>query len=271
MTQAGFIQIGDASIYYEMAGNGTAVVLCHAGFVDSGMWDSQWDDLARQYRVIRYDMCGYGQSSPVGRPVSRRQELRAVLDALDIERAWLVGCSLGGEIALDFALELPGRVAGLVLVSATPGGFEMQGEPPAPLMEMIRAIQTGNIEQASELQIRLWVDGMYRQPEQVNPALREHALRMNRIPVTRASLFVEEANPLIPPAIDRLSDVQVPTLVVAGALDHPEIIRAAELLATRITGAQKAILDDCAHVPSLEQPEAFNSLLLDFLASARTI
>lgn len=271
MTQTGFIQFGDDSIYYETAGSGATVVLCHAGFVDSGMWDTQWSRLTEHYQVVRYDMRGYGQSSPVNGPVSRREELRAVLDALDIERVYLAGCSLGGELALDFTLETPERVAGLVLVSATPGGFEMQGEPPALLMEMIQSMQTGNVEQSSELQIRLWVDGIYRQPEQVNPVVRDHALTMNRIPVTQANFFMEEANPLHPAAVDRLGDIHVPTLVIAGALDHPEILRAADVLATHITGAQKAILPDCAHVPNMEQPEAFNALLLDFLQNAQKI
>ncbi len=260
--------VGNGRIYYEMAGNGDPLVLCHAGFVDSGMWDGQWADFSRHYRVIRFDMRGYGKSDPVPGPISRRKDLENLLDQLGIQRAVLLGCSMGGSIVLDFALDHPERVDGLVLVSAVPSGFQMQGSPPPNLLKMISAMQQGDLEQVSELQLRLWVDGPFRRPEQVDPRVRRRAAEMNRIPVEHGTWAKVDANPidsLNPPAVERLGQVHVPTLIVVGALDDPEILRAADLMEQGIRGARKAVIPGAAHVPNMEKPEEFNRVVLEFL------
>jgi pimeloyl-ACP methyl ester carboxylesterase len=267
-TTSGYVTVGGAKLYYEMAGEGQTMVLCHAGFVDSGMWDGQWEAFAQHYRVIRFDMRGYGKSDPATGPVSRRNDLYQVLTQLNVERAILLGCSMGGESVLDLALEHPEMASALILVSAAPTGFEMQGEPPRYLMEMIEAAAQGDVERASELQIRIWVDGMYREPEQVDAEVRAHAARMNRIPVENRTFLVADSqptNPPEPPAVGRLGDIRVPTLIIAGALDHPEIVRAADVMAREIKGAQKVIIQNAAHVPNMEHPAEFNQAVLGFL------
>jgi pimeloyl-ACP methyl ester carboxylesterase len=267
----GYLNLGDGKRYYEMAGDGPAVVLAHAGFVDSGMWDDQWQALTQHYRVIRFDLRGYGKSDPLTGPVSRRNELQQVLERLGVSRAALIGCSLSGETALDFALEHPAMVSALVSVSATPSGFELQGEPPAHLMEMFGALQAGDLALASELQNRLWIDGSFRQPEQVDPVIRQRAGEMNSIALAKGAwdmAAMQPLNPLDPPAVTRLPDIHAPTLVVAGGLDHPELLRAAELMAASIPNASKAIIPDCAHLPNMEQPAEFNRLVLGFLRAA---
>ncbi|HEX5942525.1 MAG TPA: alpha/beta hydrolase, partial [Anaerolineales bacterium] len=128
-TNTGYIELGEGKIYYETAGDGFPLVLSHAAFLDSRMFDAIWEPLARQFRVIRYDMRGYGKSSPVNGPVSRRSDLEQLLQHLGISRAHWVGCSYGGELVLDLALEHPEQVASLTLVDGTPSGFELQGEP----------------------------------------------------------------------------------------------------------------------------------------------
>lgn len=262
-----YLQLDGGQLYYETAGEGEPLVLGHAGFVDSGMWDTQWQTLARHFRVIRYDMRGYGKSSPVSGPVSRRDELYQLLEHLGVERAYLMGCSLGGGMLLDFALEHPQMAAALILVSAVPGGFELQGPPPPHLLDMIAAMQQGDLARASELQIRIWVDGPFRQPEQVDPAVRRRAAVMNRIPVERGTWAIADMPPLHPPAVQRLSDIHIPILVIAGALDHPEILRGVDVMAAGIRGAQKVIIPDSAHVPNMEKPVEFNLAVIEFLAA----
>jgi 2-hydroxy-6-oxonona-2,4-dienedioate hydrolase len=266
-----YFEIDGSKLYYEVAGEGETLLLSHAGFVDSRMWDAQWDEFAKHYRVIRYDMRGYGKSDPVEGPVSRRDDLFRLLRHLNIERASLVGSSMSGEIVLDFTLEHPEMVSALVVVSATPSGFELQGAPPPNLMEMMEAMQKGDLERASELQIRIWIDGMYRQPDQVNPDVRKQAAEMNRIPVkngTWAKADMQPLNPLNPPAVGRLGEIHAPTLIVAGDLDHPEILRAADFMQAGIAGSKKHIISGTAHMPSMEKPEEFNRVVLDFLREA---
>ena len=91
-----YVEVNGGKIYYEMAGEGETVVLSHAGFVDSRMWDDQWEEFAQRYRVMRYDMRGYGKSDPVQGPVSRRDDLYRLLQKLGIEQAHMIGCSLSG-------------------------------------------------------------------------------------------------------------------------------------------------------------------------------
>ncbi len=271
-TEKGLLNLGDGQLYYEMAGKGMPLVLSHAGFIDSRMFDAVWEPLANHFNVIRYDMRGFGQSSPATGPLCRRQDLDHLLNHLAVKEAHLVGCSNGGQISLDLALEQPQRVKSLTLVDSTPSGFELLGEPPRYLFEMFDALQKGDIDRANDLQIRIWLDGETREPEQVDSLLRKKALEMNRFPVSQGTLFIADAqpvNPLTPPAISRLESVDCPTLVVVGALDNSEVHRAADEMVRRIPNTRKAIIASSGHVPSYEQPDAFVELLLDFLGSVK--
>lgn len=267
-TMTGYVDLDDGKLYYEMAGDGDTLVLGHAGFVDSRMWDAQRDAFTQKYRVIRFDMRGYGKSDPAEGPRTRRYDLAQLLDHLQVERAALLGCSLGGEIMIDFVLEHPEMASALITVSSAPSGFQVQGDPPPHLFEMITALQQGDTARASELQIRIWVDGPYRQPEQLNPGVRQRAAEMNLIPVRMNTWLAADShplNPLDPPAIGRLSAIYVPALIMAGALDHPEELRAADVMTDAIKGAKKHIFSHSAHLPNMEEPEEFTQVVLSFL------
>jgi pimeloyl-ACP methyl ester carboxylesterase len=112
------------------------------------------------------------------------------------------------------------------------------------------------------------LDGENREPEQVNPELREKALEMNRIPVRQKTFFISDSqpvSPLDPSAVTRLEDVNCPTLIVVGSFDHPEVLRAADEMAARLPRARKVTLEGSGHVPSYEQPDLFVGQLLEFL------
>jgi pimeloyl-ACP methyl ester carboxylesterase len=269
MTQAttGFADAG--TLHYEAAGAGDPLVLCHAGFTDSRMWDPQWADFTRRTRAVRYDLRGYGKSGPADAAKTRREDLYALLKELGVERAHLLGCSLGGEVALDFALEHPERVSALILVSTVPGGFEFQGEPPALLLEMIGAAQQGDVARAVDLQVRLWVDGPFRQPHEVDPSVRQQVAELARQSLQRGASAVVDARPLAPPARQRLQELHVPTLIVVGALDDPEVLRAAHVMLAEIEGATLATVPNSAHLLNMENPAHFNGIVTDFLASVR--
>ncbi len=265
---ANAIEINGSKLVYEMAGEGQTVLFSHAGFVDSGMWDEQWEEFALHYRVVRYDMLGFGKSDPAQGPVSRRDHLGQLLEHLGIESAHLVGCSMGGELIIDFALEHPEMVSSLTVVNGTPSGFEMQGAPPPEIMEMIDAMQKGDLARMAEMQLRLWIDGPFRQPEQVDQRVRQRAAEMNQIAVQNQTYIIadaEPADPLTPPAVTRLQELHLPVLIIAGSLDNPEILRAADLMVERIPGARKAIMQECAHLPNMEKPAEFNRIVLEFL------
>jgi pimeloyl-ACP methyl ester carboxylesterase len=264
----GYVDVDDGKVYLESAGDGAPLVLLHAVPLDRRMWDDQWHDFSQRFAVMRFDLLGCGRSDPLTAPVSRRQELYRVLEAAGIERATLVGCSLSGETVLDVALERPGLVAGLVVVSAVPGGFELQGEPPAELLEMFAAVERSDLERAAELQLRLWVDGPFRQPDQVDALVRQRAAEMSRATLARATWLQALApvpDPLDPPAAKRLERITAPTLIIAGELDDPEIRRAARVMADAIPGAQQLVIPRAAHLANMEQPTVFNRAVQAFL------
>lgn len=274
-TQTGMYDLGDGPIYYEISGaaKGIPLVLNHAAFLDSGMWDSQWEPLGQHYQLVRYDMRGYGRSAPVNGPRALRADLIGLLQHIGIVQAHLLGCSMGGELMLDLALEHPERVASLIMVNSTPSGFVMQGPPPPAIQELIVANQQGYIERQIELQMQIWVDGPHRAPTEVNPAARSHAARMNRTFVENRTwgrmMMGAPVAPLNPPAIQRLGDVHVPTFILNGTLDADEILRAATIMAEGIPGVQRAEIASAAHVPNMEHPAIFNQLVLDFLSKVR--
>lgn len=256
------------TLNYEIAGQGETVILGHAGFVDSRMWDAQWDAFAEKYRIVRFDMQGYGQSTLATQPISRSEELLSLMDTLNIEKAHLVGCSLSGTAYINFAIKHPEKVLSLTVINAAPPGFEMQGEPPHYMMEMFAAMQQGDMDTASELQIRIWIDGMYREPNEVDSAVRQKAAEMNKIAVQNSTFFIADSqpvNPLTPSAIERLHEIACPVLVINGGLDHPEIGRATEIMANEIPNAIHQTIEGTAHLPNMEKPEIFNQIVLSFL------
>ena len=252
-------------IHTETEGAGPTIVFVHANFVDGRMWDDVRSVLAPRYRTVAYDKQGYGRSDPVTTPVVRRRELAGVVDALGPGAFHLVGCSNGGQQALDYALDQPDRVLSLTLVNASPSGWVPQGAPPPLLLEMIGALQRGDLAAASELQMRLFFDGPSRTPAGLSPRLleaRARAAAMNRVFVDRGTYFLSDANPaqpLEPPALGRLAEVTVPTLVVDGLKDWPENRRANRFLADGIPGCRHVEVD-AGHVPAMEDPEGFAAL-----------
>ena len=260
--KTGMALLEGADLYYEIAGEGPPLVLLHAGFVDRRMWDEQFPVFGRHYRVVRYDRRGFGNSEFAPGPFSHRRDLYQLLKFLGMEQVHLLGCSAGGETIIDFALEHPDMAASLVLVSSSVSGYQFQGQMPQPLQELIAALQAKDLDRAAELAVRIWIDGPQRSPDQVDARIRELGREMS---VTNLpNLFVQE-EPLEPPALGRLDRLDAPTLVISGELDAPSVGQMAELLATRIPGAQKAVIPGAAHLPNMEKPEAFNRAVLEFL------
>ena len=153
LRETGMAGVNGALMYYEFAGEGETLVLVHAGIADNRMWEGQLAAFADSYRVIRYDMRGFGRTAMVEGSFSHHEDLRALLDALDVERAHLVGCSMGGGAVLDFALEYPQRAGNLVLVGSAVGGFGPDFDPPKEWDALVAAEEAGDLELVSELEV----------------------------------------------------------------------------------------------------------------------
>lgn len=271
--KSGFAEINGANIHYEITGSGFPLVLVHAGICDSRMWDEQVIHFAQHYQVVRYDLRGYGQTAPVAAPYASHEDLYALLNTLGIERAHLVGCSMGGRVILDFALAYPTCVASLTLVGSAPSGYqeEVEAAPPAEWDKIVAAFERGDFAPVNEYDLRTWVDGPHRTPDQVDATLRTRVGEMNLINLRNEALGCGEETPLAAPTFGRLGEIQAPTLVLIGDLDQPKMVRAADYLATHVANVRKVVMPGTAHLPNLEQPEKFNALLYSFLQSTKPI
>lgn len=267
MKQSGFVKLLGTSFYYEFAGAGEPVVFLHAGICDGRMWDPQLDWFANKFRVVRYDMRGYGKTAVSPTTYSHHHDLHALLDFLQIKKAHLVGCSLGGSTALDFTLTYPERVNSLTLVCSSPNGYEFVGTLPAQYDDLVAAHKTKDIGKIAALETEIWVVGQQRTPEQVPAHIRNLVTEMNLIAVENEMSGIGDEEALDPTAITRLAEVQADTLVLMGDLDEPDILQASRLMADTIPHAQSTTLPGTAHLPNLEKPQLFNEVLLSFLTN----
>ncbi len=261
-------EINGAELWVEEAGSGRPLVLIHAGITDCRMWDDQWISLTRDCRLIRYDLRGFGRSTMPAAPYSHPADLHGLLNLLRVESAVLVAASMGGEVAVEFALGHPGRVAGLVLVNTLAGMDTPSETLRAGWREMEAAFEAGNLDEAVEIELRMWVDGPRRTNDQVNPAARERVREMDLALLQRAG-EQDAATELEPgaPLIDRLHEIACPVQIVTGALDMPDALASAMVLEARIPGAGTYVFPHAAHLPSMEAPQEFTRVVRDFLRS----
>jgi pimeloyl-ACP methyl ester carboxylesterase len=266
-TESGFVNIGNVRLYYETAGQGVPLVMVHAGVADSRQWNNEFTFFSRNYQVVRYDMRGYGKSEPVDGEFSHMDDLIAILNALGLhEPVVIMGCSMGGGLAMDFALTHPSRVRALIMVGSGPSGLELDVPASAKFADVEKAFEAGDLDLVSEIETQIWFDGTGRTPEQVNQAMRKLVYEMNRQALAHE---VKQLGKRLPnaqiSAFDRLSDLKVPVLVIIGAHDTPYILAAADYMIEKVPSAQKVVIEDAAHLPNMDQPEEFQAILTNFL------
>jgi len=262
--ESGFAEVNGARLWYEAAGKGPAVVLVHGGLVDSRLWDGQMRPLSKRFLVVRYDIRGYGRSpAPTGEyyPV---EDLRALLDYLKIDRATLVGLSLGGIVAADFALEHADRIDRLVLVGA---GLRGANLPPDEAAANARRV--GASEGAEKFFEALLKSDMLA-GVRGRPAARA-AMRAMAVENYKADAYIRAGLPQAPepPTAQRLAQIKAPTLVVIGSLDAKNLQNIADTLATKIPNARKVVIRGASHHPPVETPKEFNRVLLSYLGASR--
>jgi len=268
-TTSGFVNIDNAKIYYETAGTGMPLVMIHAGVADSRQWNNEFAEFSHNYQVIRYDMRGYGKSEPVDGEFSHLSDLVSLLNALGIHDPLVImGCSMGGGLAMDFALTHPTRVKALIMVDAGPGGLELDTAAPSTFADAEKAFEAGDLDRVAEIETQIWFDGTGRMPEQVNQAMRKLLYEMDRLALSHE---VKQLGKRLPntevPAVDRLKDLAIPVLLIVGSHDTAYMLAAAEYMQEKITSARKVVIEDAAHLPNMDQPHEFQGIIKDFLVS----
>jgi len=264
------VESGSARIAVIDRGEGVPVVFLHAGVADSRMWDEQVEAVVEEgHRAIAFDRRGFGETAcDPGESFSHVEDLEAVLEALEVRAAVLVGCSQGARIAIDFALEHPDRAVALVLVSSAVSGAPDDGPYPAEYQPLVAAYETaeemGDPDMLNKVEAHAWLDGPGTAGNRVTGSARDLFFAMNGRALAHADL-TGEIEP--PSAWDRLGDLHQPAMLISGSLDWSYIIAGHDHLEAEMENAFAAMIEDTAHLPSLERPGIFNQLLLEFLAA----
>jgi pimeloyl-ACP methyl ester carboxylesterase len=259
------IDIGGATIEGVEKGDGLPIVFLHAGVCDKRMWAEQMRAVADAgWHAIAYDRRGYGETISTDEPFSHLDDLEALLDALDIHAALFVGCSMGGGLAIDFALAHPGRVLGLVLIGTSVTGAPWTATAEERAIEMAEedAWDRGDLDMLNKVITHQWLDGPRAKSGRVGADARALFMDMNGIILRKPELTQEIARPK---AWDRTEDVAAPALLIVGDEDFTALVERHETLSETMPNAFAVVLEGVAHIPSVERPDLVNSLLLQFL------
>lgn len=264
--QTARLAVPGGEIVYDTAGPASApsVVFLHGAFMDRGTWDLQIPVFAERFRVVRYDIRPFGESTRPEKAYSVPDDLLRLLDQLKIDRAHLVGHSFGGGVAIDFALLYPDRVASLVLASSGPNGFVGPEDERKAAGAIFAAIKDGD-----EAIVKAWLAHPIWAVSRTRPEVLKTLEAITRRNLAPFRMTFAPYIPVTPPAVDRLADVKAPTLVLVGDRDTPGNRQASELLAKQIPGASVRVVAGADHGLPVGWPDEFNAAALGFIATAR--
>jgi 3-oxoadipate enol-lactonase len=261
-TDSGYVQVDGGKLFYEVAGQGEYIVLLHDGILHRVVWDAQFPVLAKRYRVVRYDRRGFGKSSAPQAPFWHVDDLNRLFAQLKIDKAIIFGMSAGGGIAINFALKYPEKVRALVLVRAVVSGYSYSTH---------LLTRGGHIKSLSEylkpekfIEYFGWEDPYEIYPENTEAKKKFYGLlKANPQNVIGAwGTYLKPAERL---SYKFLSEIKVPALVLVGEFDIPDAHAHAGVIEAGIAHARREIISKSGHLIPLEQPEAFNAAVLNFL------
>ena len=260
--RSGFVKTAGGRLFYQESGRGHAIVFIHGGQMDSRMWDGQFGSYAKKYRVIRYDVRGFGRTGPPVKGYSDVGDLFALLGFLKIKSVSIVGLSLGGRIAVDFALAHPTMVDSIVLADPGLSGWKWSEDEERRGEAIFKAARDDSIQKSAEM----WLADPYMAPAMKKQAIRKRIrqLVMDNAPDEFANPFLNRDLDL--KSIDHLSEVHAPSLILIGDQDVPDIKKIVDTLAAGIKGSRKEVITDSGHITNMEQPEQFDRLVLAFLS-----
>lgn len=266
VAQERMLNVGDAAISYEVTGRGTPLVFIHGWTHNKSVWDDQVTAFSKRYRVVRYDSRGFGKSTGFADESVEPLDLLVLLEALRIDRAYIVGHSRGGGVALRFAAAYPDKVDGLVLYgSAPPADFPYPPES-AELGRLFGSFQGVAKQHGLD---SVWKLLLTTDLTWVPPGRTDVSERYRRLWTSYSGRDLLDPRPpsgKVPmPNIARLSTLRMPTLVIIGDHEMSFMAAAADTFASRIPNVTKVVIPDAGHGAHFAQPATFNSALMDFL------
>jgi len=264
MSEERFVQVNDGRLFCSVSGKGEPLIFLHGNFNTHDIWSGQAEFFSAKYRVIRYDLRGYGRSTTPASRFSNVDDLDKVMNSMNVSRAVLIGSSSGGGIALEFALKHPERVKALVLSAPFISGQRMPVGMMWHGMKNYFAVRLKGRHAAIESFIKsdFW---QYFIPSESHKAAREAVLFQLRHSDVFCRFEPRLAMPIHPPAIRRLHSIQAPTCMIIGDQDHPYNIKSTDMFHAALDSSSKVRMEGCGHLPFIEKPELFNEKVSEFL------
>ena len=259
-----YADVNGTRLYYEVAGKGDPVVLIHGGFMDNRMWDYQFGACAKNFRIIRYDLRGAGRSRRNYKEgYSQVEDLYELLRHLKVEKAHIIGLSMGGELAIDFTLSHPEIVLSLTAANAGLSGVPFSGEGMGVMRRVFKAAAEEGLPQAVDLLMKA---PLFSTVAKNN----KQATEKIRVMLEDNAHFLQGGNanePLKPPAGGRLAEIRVPTLIILSELNDEYGKTVAVKLEEGVAGSKKVVISQAGHMVNMEKPKEFNKAVLSFLRS----
>jgi pimeloyl-ACP methyl ester carboxylesterase len=263
--QDGFAEVNGTRLYYEVSGAGQPLVLIHGWSFDSRCWDDQTTALASRFRVLRYDLRGFGRSALPQPAVSysHTDDLVALLDLLQMERVHLVAHSYGGNLAFEFAFRCPERVRSLLLPEAA---IDVAGHPVDPEVQAwIAQTWRTAAQEGVEAARSVWLGG-----RPLAPAMRNlrSAARVRQMVEEYSAWHWERPDPVqsFPTYhVDQLGQIRAPALIILGLLSPPGYHEFARLQHEHLANSTFVSMKGVGHALNIEDPEEFNRIILAFL------
>ena len=258
---SGLLPVPGGQIFYEVAGAGPAVLFMHDGLVHSAGWDNVFEALKESHTVIRFDRRGYGQSDTPESRYSLLGDISAVLDHVEADRVAIVGASGGGAIAINYALTYPARVSSLVLVGAVVTGYGFTEH----FNERNRRNDEPLAQEDYDAALDNWINDAYLTAPDSREARRRMSEILSGLGEKHLTNPFQLADWTEPNAVLRLGELSLPTLVVVGESDIPDVHAHAGVLERGIQGSRRLVVSGAGHLVFLERPDVFTRLLRDFL------
>lgn len=255
------ITVNGVSHYYELTGPSRAPVIAFSHSIGTSLhlWDAQVAAFAGRYRCLRYDTRGHGRSEVRDAPATAddlADDLAGLLDALGIERASVVGLSLGGMVGQAFALRHPNRLDRLALLATS-------AEMPRPFwLERVASVRADGLAPLADItMVPRWFTAAYAavRPDVVG-GFRERFLKTDRAGYSVAAAVIAELD-----LLDRIHAIRAPTLIMVGADDPATPVAMAETIRSRIPHAEMVVVPAASHLVAVEQAEIVNGYLAAFL------
>jgi 3-oxoadipate enol-lactonase len=255
---SGYIKVGSDKIFYETAGEGSVLIFLHDGLVHREIWDDQFSFFSQKYKVVRYDRRGYGNSSATSGAYSNIEDLNSLFTHLQVDKACLIAMSSGGRLAIDFTLRFPEKVSSLVLVGAVVGGF-----PYTQHFYNRGGHLPSEFKSAEDRRLYYALDDPYEIFHE-NKTAKEKVARLVKSFPRKGRGSTSSASPA-EPAYRRLNQIKIPTLILVGEFDIPDVHAHAGAIQAGIIDSKRDIIPNSGHLIPIEQPALFNKAVEKFL------